>query len=424
MAKKSKKLEELKDIFEEKNIRVEMLNTDVLSELAEKFKCLNDTRNDSYVKHLLSDVVMLTLLAVLSNADEWTQIEDFGKKKEEWLRKILQLPNGIPSHDTIQRVMAIIKNEQLSVICVSFLIEKLKQIDEIINKTEEKEIQAFDGKTSRGSSRKETTEEKIKALHTLSVYSVTYGISLAQVYIDEKSNEIPAMLDLLDVVDVKNKINTWDAMNTQKATVEKVIANGGEYVGALKGNQHNFYQDVVDFFTEEIREEIKVGKKNYKKVTAKENSNIVTREYFMTDDIEWLYNKEKWAGLKSIGMEQKTIEKATGEIIKEERYYIISFKNDIETFARAVREHWGIENGLHWHLDFTFNEDRNTTAEKNSLKNLGIIKKIVLGILKTVQYSYGKSLKRIRYDLSLNFEEEIEKIFKILNVEQLQTLLK
>ena len=143
----------------------------------------------------------------------------------------------------------------------------------------------------------------------------------------------------------------------------------------------------------------------------------------MTDDIEWLYNKEKWAGLKSIGLEAKTIEKPNGEIIKEERYYIVSFKNDIETFARAVREHWGIENGLHWHLDFTFNEDKNTTAEKDSLKNLGIIKKIALGILKTVQYYYGKSLKRIRYDLSLNFEGEIEKIFKLLNVEQLKTLI-
>ena len=171
MAKKSKKLEELKNILEEKNIRIETLNTDVLKELSEKFTYLNDTRNDSYIKHLLSDIVMLTLLAVLSNADEWTQIEDFGKKKEEWLKKILQLPNGIPSHDTIQRVMAIIKNEQLNAVCVSFLLEKLKQIYQIIEskekrekveKIEEKEIQAFDGKTSCGSSRKETTEEKIK----------------------------------------------------------------------------------------------------------------------------------------------------------------------------------------------------------------------------------------------------------------------
>jgi predicted transposase YbfD/YdcC len=190
----------------------------------------------------------------------------------------------------------------------------------------------------------------------------------------------------------------------------------------LKGNQHNFYQDVKDYFTKDVIKELRNNPVKYKKTKEKEHSGIATREYFLTDDIKWLYNKEKWAGLTAIGLEKKTLEKKNGETIHEERLFIVSFMN-IDDFSRAVREHWGVENGLHWHLDFTFKDDKNTTMTKTGAKNLQIFKKLALALLKIVQTLYNCSLKLIRYKLSLNFDKEIEKIFKMLNAQDLKKII-
>lgn len=173
---------------------------------------------------------------------------------------------------------------------------------------------------------------------------------------------------------------------------------------------------------EDVVKELKENPLKYKKTTEKEHSGIVTREYFLSDDIKWLYNKEKWAGLKAIGLEKKTHKKKNDEVIQEERLFIVSFC-DIENFSKAVREHWGVENGLHWHLDFTFRDNKNTTMAKTGAKNLQLIKKIALALLKLVQTLYNCSLKMIRYKLSLSFEKEIERIFKMLNTEDLKRLV-
>lgn len=191
-------------------------------------------------------------------------------------------------------------------------------------------------------------------------------------------------------------------INTQKSTVEAVIKNKGDYIGALKGNQGNLYDDVKDCFDYEELEKIKKGKENYVVTKEKEHSAIVTREYFLTTDIKWLSVKKDWKGLKSIGVEKKIIEKKNGQIINEDRYFICSIES-VETFAKSVRGHWGVANSLHWHLDFTFKDDKNTTMSKNGAKNLQIVKKIALSILRTVQTFYNVSLKMIRYRLSLDF---------------------
>ena len=288
---------------------------------------------------------------------------------------------------------------------------------------EEKDIISLDGKTSCGSKRNKTNKLGAKALHTLNAYSSDLGMCIGQVFVNEKSNEIPAAIDLLDIIEVKGTIVTWDALNTQKETVKKVIARGGDYVGALKGNQHNFYKDVKDYFEEEILREIKSNKENYVKTVEKEHSAIITREYFLTNDIEWLYDKSKWKGLESIGFERKTIERLNGEKSIEQRYFISSISS-IKDFSRAVRDHWGVENGLHWQLDFTFKDDKNTTMDKNGARNLQLIKKAALSILKMSQSIYKVSLKMIRYRLSLNFDGEIEKIFGMLNTKDLSIFLK
>jgi predicted transposase YbfD/YdcC len=430
MGRKSKKLQELQNHLENIEFNFEILDdTQVLNELADRLKTVNDYRHESYVLHKLSDILMITLLATLANANEWIEIEDFAKSKKNWLIKFLELPNGIPSDDTFREVVSNIDSKYFYSIVSVFLIEKLEEMLQVFRNSElseeseiEKDIFSVDGKSSCGSKRNETDTPGAKALHTLNVYSSNYGMCIGQVFVNEKSNEIPAMQDLLDIIDVKNTIVTWDALNTQKETVLKVTKKHGDYVGALKGNQHNFYKDVKDYFNEEMLEELKKDPTRYYQTKEKEHSAIVKREFFLTDDIRWLYGKENWKGLETIGIEVKTITKNNGKIVKENRYFICSFF-DILNFSRAVREHWGVENGLHWHLDFTFKDDKNTTMSKNGAKNLQLIKKIALSILKIVQLSYNISLKRIRYRLSLNYENEIENIFKMLNSENLRSAL-
>jgi predicted transposase YbfD/YdcC len=434
MSRKSKKLQEICTLFEEFDIDHSLFeHIEIFEELKQKLTSVNDVRHKSYIKHNLVDIIILTLMAVLSNANEWLEIEVFGKKKELWLRNFLELPNGIPTDDTIRIVISNIDSKYFYNLVIEFLMCKMDEILKILGNykdplmketTEEttKEILSCDGKTSCGSGRKKTDKDEVKALHTLNMYSSDYGFCVGQVFVNEKSNEIPAMIDLLKIIDIKNTILTWDALNTQKDTVKEVIRKGGDYVGALKGNQHNFYKDVVDYFTDDVIKDLKKDICCYKRTKDKEHSAIVTREYFLANDISWLYKKEKWAGLKAIGLERKTIEKKTGEFVIENRFFITSFF-DIENYAKAVREHWGVENGLHWHLDFTFKDDKNTTMSKTGAKNLQLIKKIALALLKCVQHLYNCSLKLIRYKLSLYFNREIENIFKMLNTEDLKKFM-
>jgi predicted transposase YbfD/YdcC len=425
MARKAKKLQELQTMFDENDIDFSIIkDIIVIKDLIARVEKIPDFRDESYVKHKLSDIVMLTLFAILSNANEWSEIEAFGIKKEKWLRNYLELKNGMPSDDTIRIVISNIDSRYFYEIVIEFFMEIITNLTRLANATttQEPDIISIDGKTSCGSKRNDTDIMGTKALHTLNAYSNDYGICIGQVFVDEKSNEIPAAKDLLKIIDIKDTIVTWDALNTQKSTVEAVIKNKGDYVGALKGNQGNLYDDVKDYFDDEELKKIKKEKENYVVTKEKEHSAIVTREYFLTTNIKWLFVKKDWKGLKSIGVEKKTIEKKNGQIINEDRYFICSIES-VETFAKAVRGHWGVENSLHWHLDFTFKDDKNTTMRNNGAKNLQIVKKIALSILRTVQTFYKVSLKMIRYRLSLDFNNEISTIFKLLNVEDLKRAL-
>ena len=426
MARKAKKLQELQKLFDESEIDFSLLESDtIINELIKKAESIYDVRNESYIKHKLSDIVILTLFAVLANANEWKEIEAFGIKKEKWLRQFLELPNGVPSDDTIRVVISSINSNYFYSIVVEFFMEIINGLTKIVNEkndSKEQDILSIDGKTSCGSKRNATNAEGSRALHTLNAYSSNYGLCVGQVFVDEKSNEIPAVKDLLKIIDIKDIVVTWDALNTQKSTVEEVIKHKGNYVGALKGNQGLLYNDVKDYFEEEVLNKLKENKFSYNATQEKEHSAIVKREYFLTTDINWIYDRKCWKGLKSIGLERKTIKRNNGTTAQEERYFICSIDN-IDLFSKAVRDHWGVENGLHWHLDFTFKDDKNTTMSKTGAKNLQIMKKIALTILKMVQTFYKVSLKMIRYRLSLDFEDEIRNIFKLLNVDDLKVAL-
>ena len=293
-----------------------------------------------------------------------------------------------------------------------------------LEKRESIKILNFDGRVNNGSKRNITiSNDAKKPLNCLNAYSNQEEYCIATKVIDEKSNEIPAIEELIKGLNLKNYIATWDALNSQVKNISAVIEAGGDYTVPIKANQGVFYQDLIDYFDEERCGEIIAGCSNseYLKYTEKSHSSIIQYECFQTSDINWYDRLNEWQGIKTIGMVRKTItkkvivnnerknskKKKTEKIVTttENRYYISSRYVNIKEFNEVTRKHWSVENKLHWHLDFTFCQDKNTTTNKNALLNLEIIHKFVLATLERVKPKYNKSLKNIRKHLSNNFEE-------------------
>lgn len=428
MAKKSTRLEELHNTFRENGISPEtvMENDKLIKEIKQQADAVQDYRHPSYIRHLLGDIIMIVFFAVLGNADEWADIEVFAKSKEKWLRKYLELPGGIPTDDTYRIVFSNIDAGHFFQVTTGILLHTVDGIIRLAGKQDnihEKSVVSVDGKVSCGSGRKDTVDGKVKALQTLNVYSNDYGMCLAQKFISEKTNEIPAAQELLRLMDLKGMIVTADAMNCQKGTVEVIIDGEGDYVLALKGNQGLFYEEVLAYFDEDCRERLKGKAGCYKKTVEPEHGGIAVREYYITEDTAWYSEKGKWKGLKSFGMVHKKLKKHDGSIEEENRCYICSIEEDAWEFERAARGHWGVENNLHWQMDFTFRDDKNKSMAKTGAKNLQIMKKIVLSILSLVKSSYKLSMKKIRYALSLDYENEIEKMLSMLDVNSIKEAL-
>lgn len=373
-----------------------------MTNLLNKLEYIADPRQQHKVKHSIKSIVGIILFATLANANEWTEIEDFAVEHQNFLKQHLELPNGVPSHDTLSRVMGCINPDIIQGLYLewnNYLSqgegEKLKKIFNI------------DGKTMRGSGNKDQ-----KALHIVSAWSEEDGLSLGQKVVEEKSNEITAIPELLETLNIKGHVITIDAMGTQVKIAEQIIKQKGGYALAVKGNQGRLYEEIVDYFSdEEFLVEVK-QKQGYKKTCEKSRGQIETREYYQTNDIKWMNEKDRWKGLKTIGMVQNTIEK-DGSITLERRYYISSEKVDIDLFKKCCRGHWAIES-MHWHLDVTYREDANQTLDKIANQNLNIIRKWVLSILKIVELSARPiSLKRKRFRIGLNPEKYFQIILEI-----------
>ena len=403
-----KDIQKLKDSL---NINVTKAEKYELIRLKNKAKTLKDTRVKKKCTYKLWDIVCVIILAVLSNCNEWEEIYYFAKTHKKWLKSFLKLTGGIPKPSTYERIMAIIDSHELNNICVEFMFRLIK-----LPLNPQYDFYHFDGKIDKNSGRKTNAKnEIIKNLNVLNVYSDLLSMCIDQEMIEEKTNEITAIPDVIKRLNIKGVICTWDALNTQKNTVKAVISGKGDYVGALKGNQGTFYQDAIDYFDEDRLLIIESGYEGaYKKEIEKSHSQVITYEYYQTEKIEWYADAKEWEGLKSIGLVVKTSENKRGEKIVEKRYYISSLLLDIYNFSKAIRNHWNVENKLHWQLDFTFKADENTTVNKRALFNLQIVKKFVLNILNQVKSEYNCSLKKIRFQIGLNASEELERIFKIL----------
>jgi predicted transposase YbfD/YdcC len=269
-----------------------------------------------------------------------------------------------------------------------------------------KQILNIDGKTSRGSGNKHH-----EALHTVSAWSKENGVCFGQKSSDSKGKEIPLIKDLLDIVSVKNQIVTIDAIGAQTEIAQKIKEGKGDYVLAVKGNQPTLLDNVSLYFSdEEFIKKMKAAG-SYFKTAEKAHSRIEIREYFQTDDIQWLPGREAWKGLKSIGMTRSSYKSEKGET-QETRYYISSLPPDVELFSRAVRGHWAVES-MHWHLDVTFREDQNKTLEKTAAENMNILRKLALSILKILDLDKKYSLKKKRFAIGCSFNSLVEKLMSL-----------
>jgi predicted transposase YbfD/YdcC len=354
------------------------------------FAGIIEKRQESKIKHNLMEIMFIVLVSTIAGCDDWQEIELFAKEREYWFKKHIELPNGIPSHDTMERVFRWIEPKQFekSFICWTNDFKSLKNRQTI----------AIDGKTCRGSSDKSIDRT---AIHMVSAWACENSLILGQVKTAEKSNEITAIPELLELLSIKNNIITIDAMGTQKEIAKKIIEKKGDYVLALKGNQSNLQIDVSDYFKFAIKESFKdIDFKQYQTMD-KGHGRIEKRKYYLINDIKWLNNKEKWAGLKGIGMVESTVIKADLKTV-ETRYFITSLTGTAEEFGNAVRNHWGVES-MHWILDVVFKEDKNTVRKDFAPQNLAVLRRIALNILKK-DTSIKKSLKIKRLKAALNLD--------------------
>ena len=370
-----------------------------MDELLEWMDYIEDKRQQTKVRHKLKDIIVIVLFATLANVDDWVEMEYFAHYHEAYLKKYIELKNGIPSHDTLCRVFGMLSPEILQ--------QLYGKWQELLNQNEGEVLRkliCIDGKTMRSNKRKEG-----KPNHIITAWSKEDGFSLGQKVVNTKSNEITAIPELLEKIQIKGQVVTIDAMGTQTAIAEKIRLKRGDYVLSLKENQRTLHEDVSLYLNDaEIKEELR-KKGKYKKTIEKAHSQLEIREYYQTKEIGWLPQKKDWKGLKSIGMEEKTIRK-DGQEKKEFRYYISSLNEDIELFSRAVRGHWSVES-MHWQLDVTFKEDANTTLDKQAAENLNIIRKWCLSILKMVEiFRPNLSMKKKRFVISMNPAEFLEQV--------------
>ena len=393
-----------------KNEEIENLNVDFLIDyIYDNEFFLDDTRHQGYTLHSLEEILLIAIFALLSNCNTYKEIELFIKVHYNWLIRKLKLDNGIPSISTIRRVISIINPKELEILCNEVFFKYINNKENIYSDNDLiiTDIYSLDGKTANGSE-VNTVNDTIKKINSMSAYSIKYNKTLATEFIDSKTNEIPTCPKLLARLDIKDAIITFDALNTQEKTISYIHKNKAHYVVPVKDNHKDFSEELSSYF-----HDLKLLKNCDKYVTnEKAHNKIERREYYFTNNIEWIMNKTKWAGLKSIGY----IKKYVNDKLVEERYFISDIDSKyIEQLSKVIRSEWQIENNLHWYLDTVFKEDSNKSYIENSQKNLNIIRKFCLAIIKQIKDEYNLSVNSVRQILGMNFENEIERIFHSLH---------
>ena len=363
-----------------------MAATTSVASIKKYFRGLKDPRVVGRSRHLLIDIVVMAICGVIGNCDDWPDIEQFAKSREAWFRRFLRLPEGIPSHDTFERVFAALNPRDFTRCCVQWLrvASGLVGAGHI----------AIDGKTLCGSA-----SFKVKPLHLVSAWATQANLTLGEVAVDGKSNEITAIPVLLELLDLKGALVTIDAIGCQKVIAAKIVARGGDFALAVKGNQAMLLADI----------QTTVGKALDGQLPKHQVATITTldqrhgrheeRTYSVITNLEDIRDRAAWSGLKVVGMcyRERTV---NGIQTTETHYFIGSRRMGARKYAEVLRNHWRIENNLHWQLDVSFDEDASRIQDRNAAENFALLRKMALGVLK--QHPAKMSIARKRKGAALN----------------------
>jgi predicted transposase YbfD/YdcC len=363
--------------------------------IKQHFRTLKDPRRRHRRLHRLLDIITIAICAVTGGADDWEEIAAFGRRHDDWFKKFLPLPNGIPSHDTIGRVFARLDAQAFQTCLRQWLLALsgvlgLEQI-------------AIDGKTLRGSRR---TAAPLGPLHLVSAWATQNHLSLGAVAVDAKSNEIPVIPKLLELLELKGALVTIDAMGCQKEIVAKIRERGGHYLLTVKDNQENLLTDIQDCF-------VRAHDVDYKGVDYDEYETEVSahgrhekRHYTVLYEPKGIRSQDAWVDLRVIGMcySERTV---NGETSTEARYFIGDQRKSARYYGTALRNHWGIENHLHWQLDVSFAEDANRTANRRAAENLSLVRRTACTLVKRHPSPGGIKNRRRQAGWDTDFLEEI-----------------
>jgi len=358
------------------------------------FGQIDDPRRNVTKLHKLNDILLIGIIAVISGAETWNNIEEYARAKEDFLRKFLELPNGIPSHDTFNRVFSLIDHQQFE----ACFIEWVNSLAGLVKG----QVIAIDGKTIRGAK----THGKKSPIHLVSAWASENNMVLGQVKTNEKSNEITAIPKLLEILAIEESIITIDAMGCQTDIASKIIDKQADYILAVKQNQKQLYEDIQDAFR---------FSKAVQTATSVDldHGRIETRECHIINRFEHLQDMKKWRGLKTIIKIESTREFKNSKKPTEKatRFYISSLQAEAEDFMKAIRSHWSIENKLHWMLDVAFGEDASRKRKGNAAQNFSTLNKIALNLLKNEKtLKIGVKGRRLKAGWDDNY------LLKVLNL--------
>lgn len=339
--------------------------------IMDHFSNIADPREASGRRHKLDEILTIAICAVVCGADDWTDIALFGESKYKWFQTFLELPHGIPSHDTFGRVFAALEPAALEACFLAWI--------KALAKGSKGRLIAIDGKTLR---RSFDRANKKAAIHMVSAWASANALCFGQLTTEAKSNEITAIPKLLKLLDLEKTTVTIDAMGCQKEIARQIIAQGGDYVLALKGNQGTFHEEVTLFLDRAIGDQLPETIHEFHGQPEKNHGRIETRRAWCTAEVDWFEDRDQWPGLRSFAAVEceRTVD---GKTSTERRYFISSLDGtDAEIIAHAVRSHWGIENSLHWSLDVSFGEDNCRIRQGHAAENFSRLRRIALNLLK------------------------------------------
>lgn len=357
------------------------------SSFQDHFASLSDPRSfhAPNLRHDLSDILVIAVCAVICGAEGWEDIEEYGNAQAEWFAEILDLPHGIPGHDTFRRVLSRLDPDELTQCFVSWTTA--------LSDLSGGEIVAIDGKTLRHSFDRAASKA---AIHMVSAWATRNRLVLGQVKVDDKSNEITAIPKLVQMLDLTGATVTIDAMGCQKEIAKVITEQGADDVLALKKNHSTLYEDVKLFLDDAQANGFADIDHDDRETVDGDHGRIETRRYWITADIDWLGAKASWTNLQSLGLVESRREMSE-KVEIERRYYLVSLPADGVRFSDAVRQHWGVENGLHWVLDVSFDEDACRIRKDKGAQTFSVLRHIALNLLKREsQHKRGIKARRKR----------------------------